>query len=67
MNGQFLKKETPKHRENTQTKTKKKFWKFKENYEWKKFYLTIGKKHRMENSQDGNRNNKSSTNIYTNV
>ena len=42
---------------------KNRFRKFKENHEWKKDYLTITKKHRMENSQDGN---KSSTNIYIN-
>ena len=32
----------------------------------KKDYLTITKKHRRENSQDRNRKNKSSTNIYIN-
>ena len=44
---------------------KNKSRKFKENYEWKKDYLNITKKHRMENSQDANKN-KSSTNIYIN-
>ena len=38
--------------------------KYKENYEWKKVYLNIIKKQRMENSQDGDGKNKSSTNIY---
>ena len=32
----------------------------------KRNYLIITKKHRMENSQDGNGKNKSSTNIYIN-
>ena len=31
-----------------------------------KDYLTIAKKHRMENSQDGNGKNKSSTNLCIN-
>ena len=43
------------------------FWKFKENYEWKKDNLTITKKKRMETEKiDGNGKNKSSTNIYIN-
>ena len=45
---------TKQHRANTNTRTKNKFIKFKDNYEWRKDYLTISKKHRMENSQDGN-------------
>ena len=39
--------------EQTLTQEQKKFRKFKENYELGKDYLTITKKHRIENSQDG--------------
>ena len=55
---------TKQHKAKTDTRTKNKSRKFKENYEGKKDYLTITKKHTMENSQDGNGKNKSSTNIY---
>ena len=42
------------HREITNTRTKSKSRKFKENYERGKDYLTITKKHRMKNNQDRN-------------
>ena len=38
----------------TNTRTKSKSRKFKENYEWGKDYVIMYKKYRMENSQDGN-------------
>ena len=65
MNCKLLKIEIQ-HRANTNTRTKNKFRKFKENYECGKDYLTNTKKHRMENSQDGNGKNKSSTNLCIN-
>ena len=74
MNRQLLKVETSynqtTHNQTIQSKhkdkNKNKFRKFKENYQWKKDYLTITKKLRMENSQNGNGKNKSSTNVYIN-
>ena len=63
MNHQLLKIETPhntqyttkqrstkQHRANTNTRTKNKFRKSKWDYEWGKDYITITKKHGMENS-----------------
>ena len=71
MNRKILKKKetlhnqtshTKQYRTNTNTRTKNRFREFKENYEWKKNYLTITKKHRMENSQNG----KNNSSIYVN-
>ena len=66
-NRHFRKLEAP-HNQTTQRKhqrkNKNKFRKSKENYKRGKDYLTINKKHRMENRQDGNGKNKSSINLY---
>ena len=51
---------------NTNTRTKGKSRKFKDDYELWKDYLTFIEKHRLENNYDGNDYNKSSTNIYIN-
>ena len=45
---------THKAEQTLNTRTKGKSRKFKENYKRGKDYLIITKKHRMENSQDGN-------------
>ena len=50
----------------TVTRTKGKNRKFKENYKQLKDYLTIIKKHRMENRWDRNELIKSSTTLYIN-
>ena len=70
MDRQLLKIETPHNQNNTEQiltqEQEMNLENLKRIMNGKKDYLTITKKHRMENSQHGKGKNKSSTNIYIN-